>query len=71
MPRDAEFARVRQYMTRRCRYAAALILNVQVGTGGGVRERGGAGVTEPHPPAYGTESACALAHIVHQCLPKP
>ena len=29
MPRDAEFARVRQYMTRRCRYAAALIMNVQ------------------------------------------
>ena len=31
MPRDAEFARVRQYMIRRCRYAAALILNVQAG----------------------------------------
>ena len=29
VPRDAEFARVRQYMIRRCRYAAALILNVQ------------------------------------------
>ena len=31
MPRDAEFARVRQYMIRRCLYAAALIMNVQVG----------------------------------------
>ena len=33
MPRDAEFARVRQYMIRRCRYAAALVMNVQVGWG--------------------------------------
>ncbi|KAI3433414.1 hypothetical protein D9Q98_003229 [Chlorella vulgaris] len=30
VPRDVEFAQVRQYMIRRCRYAAALILNVQM-----------------------------------------
>lgn len=31
VPRDVEFAQVRRYMIRRCRYAAALIMNVQVG----------------------------------------
>lgn len=30
MPRDVEYERVRGYMVRRCRYAAALIMNVQL-----------------------------------------
>ncbi|GAB4822800.1 hypothetical protein N2152v2_009846 [Parachlorella kessleri] len=30
VPRDAEYERVRQYIVRRCRYAAALIMNVQL-----------------------------------------
>ena len=30
MPRDVEYERVRRYMVRRCRYAAALIMNVQL-----------------------------------------
>lgn len=30
VPRDVEYERVRRYMVRRCRYAAALIMNVQL-----------------------------------------
>ena len=30
VPRDIEYERVRQYIVRRCRYAAALIMNVQL-----------------------------------------
>lgn len=63
VPRDAEFARIRQYMIRRCRYAAALIMNVQA-----------RGVGGPHRPCGKPRSiSCDSLHgpVTAECPPGP
>ncbi len=62
VPRDTEFARVRQYMIRRCLYAAALIMNVQVGRAVGQVWLGHALLMQHRP------SQCHLSAVLaHEC----